>query len=71
MSGSLVFVDDAFVRHTVNNRHGFGIGRSGAFFIAIIDSGNYFFDVGANHRSQTSIMVAALSCLSGAFLRLG
>jgi hypothetical protein len=56
MSCSLVFVDDAFVRHAVNNRHSLSVGCLSLLYIATFDGGQNVLDIGANERTEAGIV---------------
>lgn len=63
MTGSLVFVDDAFVSHAIDHRDGSGISRFGRILVAAFDGGLYAFDICAHHGAKAGVMLAV-------FLRL-
>ena len=70
MSRGLVLLDDAAVRHTIDDRHRRIIGRSGTVSVASLSRRNDLLDFGANQRAQTRIvrstlvvLARALSCL--------
>ena len=70
MSRGLVLLDDAAIRHTIDDRHRRIIGRSGAVSVASLSRRNDLLDFGANQRAQTRIvrstlvvLARALSCL--------
>lgn len=70
MSRGLVLLDDAAVRHTIDDRHRRIIGRSSAVSVASLSRRNDLLDFGANQRAQTRIvrstlvvLARALSCL--------
>jgi len=66
MTRGLILLDDAAVRHAVNDRHSRMIGRSGIVSVASISCRNDLLDFGANQRPQTCVVCSALVVLARA-----
>ena len=66
MTRGLILLDDAAVRHAVNDRHSRIIGRSGIVSVASISCSNDLLDFGANQRPQTCVVCSALVVLARA-----
>ena len=66
MTRGLILLDDAAVRHAVNDRHRRIIGRSGIVSVASISCRNDLLDFGANQRPQTCVVCSALVVLARA-----
>ena len=66
MTRGLVLLDDAAVRHAINDRHSRIIGRSGIVCVASISCRNDLLDFGANQRPQARVVCPALVVLARA-----
>lgn len=65
MSGSLIFVNYAFISHAIDNRHCGLVSFVGLGVIAAVDSSDDFLDAGAYHGSETGVVTTTTFALSG------
>ena len=66
VASCLVFVDDAFVNHAIDDRHGFPVGRHSSVFVAGITGLDDTLDLGTHQGAHTHIGLAGLFRLAGA-----
>jgi len=67
VTGSLVFMDDAFVGHAVDHGNRCGVSSLGVFFVAGQNGGLNFLDTGAHHGAEAGIVLAVLLGLASTF----
>src|SRR5690606_16552802 len=67
VTSGLVLVDDAFVGHTVDYRHGCNVSSTSFFQIFCIQGLDHILDVGADHGAQAGVVAATLLSLNCAF----
>ncbi len=63
VTGSLVFVNDAFVSHTVDDRNSCFVGSGSSGVFASFNGINHFFQIGTNHGTQAGIVLALFQVL--------
>ena len=66
----LILVNDALVGHFVDDRHGFFEGGLGGVFVLLLHGLQDLFDVGAQHGTQTGVVLAMVFRLTRALLCL-
>ena len=71
MTGCLVLLDDATVRHSVDHRDGRIIGGAGVVGVTCVGCRDYLLNLGANQRSQARIVRATLVILARSLSCLG
>lgn len=70
VTGSLVFVDQTFTGHVIENRHCFFICSLSSAFVTAGDSCKYTLYHGAHHGSMAGVALTGFFGLANAFARL-
>lgn len=68
MPRSLVFIDNAFVNHAVNNRHSGVVSSYCYFFVALLDCFYDIFNMGSHFRAKPHLVKSRFLCLARALL---
>ena len=69
--GGLIFVNNALVRHAINDRNRFTVGSRRSALIAAGDGRVNFFNVGAHHRTEGCIVSTSRFPLTGSLRACG
>mgnify|MGYP001773056489 CR=1 FL=1 len=64
MPSCFVLVDDAFVGHAVDYRHGCSVSSTSFIQIFCINGFDHILDVGTNHGAQAGVVAATLLSLN-------